>query len=72
MMLTTQQVREACAGADIVLAVYPDGENFSLVRGLEVLDEIIASGNSRELKVVHVPVGDFLDANRIRALLQAN
>jgi hypothetical protein len=72
MTVTARQVMETCAGCQVVLAVYPDGENFEIVRGRDVLAEIGAGRDSRKVKMAHVAAADYFDAQRIRALLQAN
>jgi hypothetical protein len=64
-------VLKTCAGCDVVLGHLPGGENFSILRGSEILSDIIANGQ-RELKIGHVPVSNLRDARRIADLLNSN
>jgi hypothetical protein len=64
-------ILQTCAGCDVVLGHLPTGDNFSILRGSEILSDIVANGQ-RELKIGHVPVSNLRDARRIADLLNSN
>jgi hypothetical protein len=65
------EILQTCAGCDVVLGHLPGGDDFSILRGSEILSDIIANGE-RKLKIGHVPISDLSDARRITDLLNSN
>jgi hypothetical protein len=65
---TAQEIVEIMTGAEVVIAVYPDGGR-TILSGRDILEEVVASGEPERLKVATIPVATTTEAEVIAAAL---
>ena len=65
---SAQEIVDTMTGAAVVIAVYPDGGR-TILSGRDILEEIVAAGDAKRVKVATIPVATTIEAELIAAAL---